>query len=271
MELAILFVLGLVVGSFLNVCIDRVPRGESVISPPSHCRACGRALARRDLVPVLSYFWLRGRCRYCRASIPWRLPAVEVATGLLFAGAGYLVGFSPRLAPALFYGSLFLVVLVVDLEWQIIPNRLVYPALPLVWLASVLSFPPEAARSAMGFLPVALLSNDAVLALSQSLAGGVAAFLVMLLPWAVYPEGMGGGDVKLAALVGLATGFPLSLLALFISFLGGGLVGGLLLLSGVKGRKDPIPFGPFLSIAAMAAFFWGDALVAWYWHSLRLQ
>ncbi len=110
-----------------------------------------------------------------------------------------------------------------------------------------------------------------VVALFQSLAGGVAAFLVMLLPWAVYPEGMGGGDVKLAALVGLATGFPLSLLALFISFLGGGLVGGLLLLSGVKGRKDPIPFGPFLSVAAMAAFFWGDALAAWYWHSLRLQ
>lgn len=269
MDSAALFILGLVVGSFLNVCIDRLPRGESILRPPSHCDACGQALARRDLVPVLSYLWLRGRCRYCGGSISWRLPLVEMAAGVLFALLGQMVGMSPRLAPAAFYGSIFLVVLVVDLEKRIIPNRLVYPALPLAWLLSAVWSPSEAARSTLGLFQVMSQNGDTVLALGQSLAGGLVAFLVMLVPCFLYPEGMGAGDVKLAALVGLATGFPLSFLALFISFLGGGLVGGALLITGIKGRKDPIPFGPFLAVAGMVALLWGDRLAAWYWHALR--
>lgn len=265
-----LFFVGLVVGSFLNVCIDRIPRGESLLYPPSHCDACGHALARHDLVPVLSYLWLGGRCRYCKAPVSWRLPAVEIATGMLFAGMGMFVGLGPRLAPAVFYGSLFLVILVVDLDQQIIPNRLIYPALPVAWLLSVLWSPSEAARNTLGLFQIMSQGGDTTLALAQSLAGGLVAFLVMLIPWLLYPDGMGAGDVKLAALVGLVTGFPLSFLALLLSFLSGGLVGGLLLLSGAKGRKDPIPFGPFLVAAGFVTFLWGDPLAAWYWQSLRL-
>lgn len=269
MDSVVLFVLGLMVGSFLNVCIDRIPRGGSLLYPPSHCEACGRALARRDLVPLLSYLWLRGRCRYCRAPISWRLPAVELATAFLFAGMGQMVGWSLRLVPALFYGSLFLVILVVDLERQIIPNRLVYPALPLAWLFAPLWPLSEASRNTFGSLSASFLGVEAVLALAQSLAGGLAAFLVMLVPWRLYPGGMGAGDVKLAALVGLAAGFPLAFLALLLSFVSGGLVGGALIISRAKGRKESIPFGPFLAAAGMAAFLWGDPLARWYWSSLR--
>ncbi len=263
-----LFGFGLVLGSFFNVCIDRVPKGNSVVRPPSHCDACGHLLAWRDLIPVISYLLLRGRCRYCGACVSWRVPAVEVATGLLFAGLGLVVGWSASLIPALVYSSLFLVVLVIDLETQTIPNRLILPAIPLVWLLSTMWPPTDASRSMLSVLPGPLVSNGLVMALLQSLAGGLVAFLIMLLPFLLYPEGMGGGDVKLAAVVGLATGFPLSLLALFISFLGGGIIGGALLLSGAKGRKDPIPFGPFLSVAAVVALIWGDELAGWYWHSL---
>ncbi|MDO8689418.1 MAG: prepilin peptidase [Dehalococcoidia bacterium] len=263
-----LFVLGAVVGSFLNVCIDRIPKGESIFFPPSHCDSCGRRLAPLDLVPALTYLWQRGKCRYCHADVHWRMPVVELATGILFAGIGHMVGWGLQLAPALFYASLFLVVLVTDLERQMIPNRLVLPALPLAWLLSVLWPLPEAARGVLVLLPAPLMSGGVTPVLVQSLAGGLIAFLVMLIPWLLFPGGLGAGDVKLAALVGLATGFPLALLALLISFLGGGVVGGALLLTGVKGRKEPIPFGPFLAIAAMVVFLWGDALARWYWHSL---
>lgn len=270
MPSVLLFILGLVVGSFLNVCIDRIPRSESLLHPPSHCDVCGRALARRDLVPVLSYLWLGGRCRYCRAAISWRLPAVEVATGVLFAGMGLATGLGLRLLPGLIYGSLFLVILVVDLERQIIPNQIVYLALPVCWILSVFWTPSEAARNTLGFFQVLSQGGDTSLALGQSLAGGLAAFLVMLVPFRLNPEGMGAGDVKLAALVGVVTGFPLGFLALLLSFVGGGLVGAALLLSGAKGRKEPIPFGPFLAVGAMVALVWGDPLAAWYWQSVRL-
>lgn len=265
-----LFFVGLVVGSFLNVCIDRIPRGESLVFPPSHCDICEHALSWLDLVPVLSYLGLSGKCRYCGEPISWRLPVVELATGALFAGLALQLGFNPRLAAAIMYVSIFLVILVVDLEQQIIPNRLIYPALPVVWLLSALWAPSEAARNTLGLFQILSQGGDMPLALGQSLAGGLVAFLVMLIPWLLYPDGMGAGDVKLAALVGLVTGFPLSFLALLLSFLTGGLVGGLLLLSGAKGRKDPIPFGPFLVVAGMAALLWGDPLAAWYWHLLRL-
>lgn len=265
-----LFFVGLVVGSFLNVCIDRIPREESLVFPPSHCDICGHALSWLDLVPVLSYLGLSGKCRYCGEPISWRLPVVELATGALFAGLALQLGFNPRLAAAIVYVSIFLVILVVDMEHQVIPNRLLYPALPVAGLLSLLWPPSEAARDALGFLTAASQGGDTVLAISQSLAGGLAAFLVLLVPWLVFPSGIGSGDVKLAALVGLVTGFPLSFLALLLSFLSGGLVGGLLLLSGAKSRKDPIPFGPFLVVAGMATLLWGDPLAAWYWQSLRL-
>ncbi|MDP2936483.1 MAG: prepilin peptidase, partial [Dehalococcoidia bacterium] len=246
MASAALFFVGLVVGSFLNVCIDRIPREESLVFPPSHCDICGHALSWLDLVPVLSYLGLSGKCRYCGEPLSWRLPVVELATGALFAGLALQLGFNPRLAAAIVYVSIFLIIFVVDMERQVIPNRLLYPALPVAGLLSLLWPPSEAARDALGFLIAVFQGGDTVLAISQSLAGGLAAFLVLLVPWLVFPSGIGSGDVKLAALVGLTTGFPLCLLAMLLSVVSGGLVAVVLLLSGSKGRKEPIPFGPFL-------------------------
>lgn len=267
---ATLFVFGLVLGSFLNVCIDRIPRGQSIVLPPSHCDICGHRLVARDLIPIVSYLMLKGRCRYCAAPITWRLPVVELANGLLFAGLGSLLGWGIRLLPALAYGSLFLVILAIDLETQKIPNRLILPAIPAVWLLSALWPSPAASSGVLDILGISISAGGVALPLLLSLAGGAVAFTVMLIPWLLYPGGMGAGDLKLAAVVGLATGFPLSLLALFISFLGGGIIGGALLLSGIKGRKDAIPFGPFLTVAGMVALLWGDVLVRWYWQSFSL-
>ncbi len=267
---ATLFVFGLVLGSFLNVCIDRIPSGESIVRPPSHCDVCGRRLLARDLIPIVSYLMLRGRCRYCAAPVSWRLPLVELASGVLFAGLGNLLGWGISLIPALAYGSLFLVILVIDLETHKIPNRLVLPAIPVVWLLSALWPTPEASRGLLHVFAIPISAGGVVQPLLLSLAGGAASFAVMLIPWLLYPGGMGAGDLKLAAVVGLATGLPLSLLALFISFLGGGIVGGALLLSGIKGRKDAIPFGPFLTVAGMVVLLWGDQLARWYLQSFGL-
>lgn len=262
----VLFVLGLVTGSLLNIGSDRITRNDSPNLGPFRCDSCGHPLAWRDVIPLISFLWLRGRCGYCHALIPRRAPVVELATGLLFAGIGAVTGWQLQTVPALLYGSLLLVITVVDVERQIIPNQLVYPALPLVWLTSVLHPAANASGSIVYLLPSSFLGGHAGTVLLLSLAGGLVAFLIMLISWLAYPSGMGAGDVKLAALVGLMAGFPLTFLVLIVSLLAGGLAGAILLLSGKRGRKDPIPFGPFLALGGLVAIMWGDSLASWYWH-----
>ncbi|MFQ5925559.1 MAG: prepilin peptidase [Dehalococcoidia bacterium] len=243
LEIALFALLGLAVGSFLNLCIDRLPLGRSIISPPSHCDACQQRLKAQHLVPLFSYLWLRGRCRYCGAHIPRRLPLVELATALLFAFLSWQYGLSLQLGMALVYGSLFLLIFVIDLEHGLVLNNLVYPGMALAFVFSF--FWPE-------------------LGVVRALLGGVIGFGLMLIPYLISRGGMGGGDVKLAGLIGLATGFPLIFLALFLGILSGGIVAIALLISGVKSRKEPIPFGPFLAAAAMVTLIWGPAMYQWY-------
>jgi len=235
--------LGLVVSSFLNVCIDRLPEGESIVSPPSHCPSCGRRLAPFDLIPLLSYVLLRGRCRYCRAPIPRRVLVVESTTGLLFALLWYRYGFSLWLLLATLYTCFFIVIFFIDLEHHLVLNRVIYPAIVVALL--VIPFAPgHSAR--------------------ELLLGGLIGFALLFLITFIYPAGMGMGDVKLATFIGLIVGFPSVFVAFLISFVAGGLVGGGLLLTGLKGRKDPIPFAPFLVAGGMVAMLYGEEILDWY-------
>jgi leader peptidase (prepilin peptidase)/N-methyltransferase len=195
------------------------------------------------LIPVLSYLVLRGRCRYCGASIPRRVLLVETLTALLFVLLWVRYGLSLRLLLATLYTCFFIVIFFIDLEHQLVLNRVIYPAI----LLAVLAIPVTPNHSAV-----------------ELLSGGAIGFGVLFLIALIYPAGMGMGDVKLATFIGLVVGFPAVFAALLVSFVLGGLVGGGLLLTGLKGRKDAIPFAPFLVTGGMVAMLYGQQVIAWY-------
>ena len=235
--------LGLAISSFLNVCIDRLPERASIVSPPSHCPACGRRLAPFDLIPLVSYLLLKGRCRNCGAPIPRRVLLVEVMTGLLFVLLWCHYGASLHLLLATLYTCFFIVIFFIDLERHLVLNRVIYPAIVVALLA------------------IPITPNHDVVKL---VGGGAIGFGVLFLIAFIYPAGMGMGDVKLATFIGLVVGFPPVFVALLISFVAGGLIGGGLLVTGLKGRKDPIPFAPFLVAGGMAAMLYGQQIIDWY-------
>ena len=258
MLIVVFALLGTAVGSFLNVCIDRLPAGKSLLRPPSHCDACQHPLSPKDLIPVFSYLWLRRRCRYCQASIPFRPFWVELGTGFLFAFTCWHYGLSAEFAVTAFYGSLFLVLGVIDLEHRLILNKIVYPAIVVALIIDVFLPPP-------GFFDVNLpwpgIVNG-VLGGAIGLAFLLMAYLISLLIY--HREGIGFGDVKLAALIGLVTGFQLVLVALLMGVILGGVVAGILLSLKIKKRQEAIPFGPFLSLATIATLLWGSYILNWY-------
>jgi len=234
---------GIAVGSFLNVCIDRLPERQSLLRPASHCPACKHRLAIKDLIPVFSYLWLRGRCRYCRAPIPRRVLWVEVGTGVMFAFLWWQYGLTPELGIMSFYSCLLIVILVIDLERGVILNKVVYPA------------------AAIALIIAAFMPDPGII---KALIGGGLGLAIMLLVALVFRGGIGWGDVKMAGLVGLVTGFPLVLISLLLAIVGGGLIAAVLLLLKVKQRKQAIPFGPFLSAGAMITLLWGASILEWY-------
>lgn len=248
-------VLGLFVGSFLNVCIDRLPRGQSIVRPPSHCSSCNQRLAIKDLIPLFSYLWLRGRCRYCQARIPLRLPIVEGITALLFALIYWKYGLEPQLGIVLFYACILTVIFVIDLEHQLVLNIITYPSMIFALGLSLLQ--PEIAEEAplVGGITGQLVS---------SIVGGAIGLAFMALPLIVYRRGMGLGDVKLGALIGLMTGYPIVLVALLMSVISGGLLSIFLLATRIKSRKDPIPFAPFIAASALVTILWGQPIFDWY-------
>lgn len=237
------FLLGLATGSFLNVCIDRLPRRESIVLPPSHCDVCQHRLKLLELVPLLSYLYLKGKCHYCGASIHYRMPLVETLTGLIFVLLWNHYGFSIELLLAILFACLFMVVVVIDIEHHLILNRLVYPAIAFAFLVPILT--PD-----YGIIPAVI-------------GGAIGAG--MLLPLAfLFPSGMGGGDVKLAALIGLLVGFPQVFIALLIAFVIGGAVGGGLILAKLRGRKDAIPLAPFLTAGLIITVLYGGEILRLY-------
>ena len=245
--------LGTVIGSFLNVCIDRLPAGKSLVYPPSHCDACQHRLSPKDLIPVFSYLWLGRHCRYCHEPIPRRLFWVEVGSGLLFALTYWHCSLSAEFAVITFYCCLFIVLGVIDLEHKLILNKIVYPMAVVALFISV--FLPWS-----GIIDVSLPWPES----ASGVIAGAIGFVFLLIPALIYRGGMGWGDVKMAALVGLVTGFPLVFVALLLGVVLGGLVAGILLWLKIKKRKEPIPFGPFLSLATIATLLWGSDILNWY-------
>jgi leader peptidase (prepilin peptidase)/N-methyltransferase len=256
--------LGVAVGSFLNVCIDRLPVGGSLVSPPSRCDTCQHKLSPEDLIPVFSYLWLRGRCRYCQARIPRRVLLVELLSGIFFFLASLrfvLIPDSPEYAPfaiTAIYGCVFLVIMFIDWEHKLILNKVTYPAAVVVLIIlGVDSFWSELGLlNNLHFLPE--------LSILSGIIGGAIGFAFFLIVLLINPRGMGMGDIKLAGLIGLVTGFPLVILALFIGIFIGGLVAVVLLLLRVKGRKDAIPYGTFLALGPLITLLWGHDILTWY-------
>jgi leader peptidase (prepilin peptidase) / N-methyltransferase len=235
---------GLVIGSFLNVVIARLPHGRSLWAPRSSCPECGHQIAWYDNIPLLSFVALRGRCRACAARIPWRYPLVEAATAALFLiawiiFAGDLAGF---VIAAIFVAAL-VAITVIDLRHQIIPDAITLPGIVVGLAASI-------AAGRISWL-------DAVLGVL--VGGGV--FVVIIV---VSRGGMGGGDLKLGAMLGAFLGWQALLVALFVAVMLGGISAVALLVSGRLARKDAIPFGPFLALGGVVALFWGGQIIAWY-------
>jgi len=242
--------LGLVVGSFLNVCIDRLPRNESIVNPPSHCSACQHKLTAKDLIPLFSYLRLRGRCRYCQAAIPRRLFWVELATALIFALLYWHYGLSVELGVMAFYACLFIIIFVIDLEHGLILNKVVYPGMVVALL--------------LALLPQSWLAQQIGTRVAYAALGGAIGFGIFLLIAIVSRGGMGWGDVKLAALIGLATGFPLVFFSIIMGAILGGIVAVALVIAKKRKRRETIPFGPFLALAAMITLLWGSNILSWY-------
>lgn len=238
--------LGLAAGSFLTVVVHRLPRAESVVAPASRCPSCGTAIAVRDNLPVLSYLLLGGRCRTCGAPISVRYPLTEGLTAALFVGAALRFD-SPYVAAVM---AVFLAVLVavalIDAEHRIVPNRIVYPAAPAfavpIVIGDLAGEPLDALRAAIGLL---------------AFGGGMLAVAL------ISPRGMGMGDVKLAALIGLVLG-SLGLGPVAVAAAGAVLAGGVGAVAAVvlagAGRKQAMPFGPFLAVGAVLAAFAGSEI-----------
>jgi leader peptidase (prepilin peptidase)/N-methyltransferase len=243
--------LGLAVGSFLNVVIYRVPRKESIVRPRSACPTCGVPIANRDNVPVVSWLVLRGRCRHCHEAISIRYPVVESLTAALFAGAALRFGFDWALPAYLVFLAGLLALACTDLELLLLPKRIVYPTLVLV--------------SGLLFLAAAITgdwhqSRDAF-------ASGAVAFAVFFTLNFINPRWLGFGDVRLALLIGVGLGWlgpGTALLGFFLGFLLGALIGVGLILARRIGRRSPVPFGVFLSAGAVLAVFAGEPILRWY-------
>jgi leader peptidase (prepilin peptidase)/N-methyltransferase len=232
--------LGLCIGSFINVVIYRLPRGESIVTGRSHCTLCGKTIAWYDLFPLGSYLLLGGRCRHCGAPISWRYPLVECLNAGLFLALYLHLGISAVVVKYLFLAALLVAVSFIDLEYFLIPNSLVLAG--VIFGAGVTFFVHD-------------------VSLWSALLGAVSCSGFLLLVSLVSRGGMGLGDVKLALVTGLFLGWPLGPVGLLIGICIGGLLGIVLLVTGIKGRKDPIPFGPFIALGTMIALFWGRAIL----------
>jgi len=231
---------------------------RSLVSPPSHCDACQHQLSSIDLIPVFSYLCLLGRCRYCGARIPRRVLLVEVLSGILFFLAFWRFGLSVEFAITAFWCCVFLIIMFIDWEHKLILNKVTYPTavVALVILAIDSLLPEPGILSNLRFVPeVSILSG---------IIGGAIGFIFFLIVVIINPRGMGMGDVKLAGLIGLVTGFPLAVVALLIGIFIGGLVAIVVLSLRLKGRKDVIPYGTFLALGPMATLLWGNDILNWY-------
>ncbi|MHB8236910.1 MAG: prepilin peptidase [Acidithiobacillus ferrivorans] len=259
MSVAYLFIalLGLLIGSFLNVVVHRVPRRESIIHPASHCPHCGHLLRPWENIPVLSWLLLRGRCHACGHAIAWRYPALELLTGLLSLVVVGQLGLSWPLIPALVFTWVLLALAMIDLETQLLPDRITKPGLLIGLLLN---------GSALLWPGIGLVTPlDALLGVC--IGYGSLWLLATVYYRATGRHGMGGGDLKLLGMIGAWLGWQAVFLTLFIAALSGGLVALGFLLRG-KGRDYAMPFGPYLALGGWFLLLWPQAILSGYLHLL---
>jgi len=245
---ASVFVFGLIVGSFLNVCICRLPKNESIVSPPSHCPGCSYQIRWYDNIPLLSYLLLRGKCRGCGAHISLQYPLVELLNAVLTLLLFLRFGPTPAFAALFLFCSALVVITFIDIEHQIIPDEISLPGVVIGFLLSFVIPGHTWLNSLLGIL----------------LGGGS----LLLVAWAYHrftgKEGMGGGDIKLLAMMGAFLGWKAVLFIVFASSLLGSVFGVTIMLLQKKDGKLAIPFGPYLAFGAVLYIFYGRPLILWY-------
>ncbi|HHW02639.1 MAG TPA: prepilin peptidase [Thermoanaerobacterales bacterium] len=239
----IVFILGLIVGSFLNVCIYRIPRGQSIVFPPSSCPSCGRRLKPLHMVPVLSFLLLGGKCAYCKEKISAVYPIVELGTAALYTFLLYRFSIGMLFFKYSLLFSILIVVCFIDMENQIIPDEIIIVGL----LAGIIFSSVDKQNLLRDYIPGAMIGSGIIL-------------LIVILS----RGGMGGGDIKLMAVIGIFLGWRKALLTLFISFILGGIFAFFLLITRKKGMKDTVPYGPFLGAAVIVTVFYYPYIVPYY-------
>ena len=243
----IIFIIGLVIGSFSTVCIYRLPRNESIVFPGSHCPRCSYPIEWHDNIPLISYIILKGKCRSCAEKISLQYPLVEFLTASLYLFLFYFYGLQLRTVVYMVFCSALVIIAFIDLKEKIIPDVI---SLPL---------------TALGFLSSFVLKNISPLnSLLGILAGGGSLYLIAIAGTYIFrKEAMGGGDIKLSAMVGAFLGWQLALLSLFIGFLLGSVIG-IIVLMKTKGEIRDVPFGPFIALGTLIALFFGQGILDWY-------
>jgi len=239
-------------GSFLTVCVHRLPKGQSVVAPRSACPQCGRQIPWYDNVPLFSFLWLRGRCRSCQARIPPRYPIIELANGLGYLLVVWQFGL---IWPTIVYAglvSVFLVVSWIDWDHKIIPDVITLPGIVVGFLCAALVLPTGWLNSLVGIL----------------VGGGILLVLAWASPFLFGKEGIGGGDIKFLAMVGAFLGWQQAILTLMVGSVAGAIVGIVLLATKVLQKGQYIPFGPYLALGGLIAVLWGSELWNWYFNGL---
>ncbi|MDF2840409.1 MAG: peptidase [Clostridia bacterium] len=245
----LIFVLGLSIGSFLNVCIYRIPEKKSIAFPASHCPTCEHSLNAIDLIPIVGYLINKGKCKYCGVKISIQYPMVELLTGILFLLLFHKFFITMEFIKYIVLVSLLIIITFVDIERQEIPDELILFGLVAGLLFNIYNIKTDMVPGIIGFI----------------LGGGV--FLIIAM---VTNGAMGGGDIKLMAVLGLFFGWKLIIMIALISFVIGAVVSLILIAAKVKSRKDFIPFGPFISIAALLVIFYGTQIIQFYFRSILI-
>jgi leader peptidase (prepilin peptidase)/N-methyltransferase len=246
------FILGAIIGSFLTVCVHRIPKGQSVVVPRSACPYCDKHIRWYDNVPLVSFFWLQGRCRNCHREISSRYPIIELTNGLGYLLVVWRFGFT---WPTIIYAglvSVFLVVSWIDWDHKIIPDVITLPGIVVGFLCATLLLPTGWTNSLVGIL----------------VGGGILLLLAWVSPFLFGKEGIGGGDIKFLAMVGAFLGWQQAVLTLMVGSVVGALVGLVLLAMKVLQKGQYIPFGPYLALGGFIAVLWGSELWHWYFNGL---
>ena len=246
------FILGIILGSFLTVCVHRVPKGLSIVAPRSACPACGKLIRWYDNVPLLSFLWLKGACRACQEAITPRYPIIELANGLGYLLVVWRFGFTWQTIVYAGLFSVFWVVTWIDWDHKIIPDVITLPGIVIGFLCGALLLPTGWFNSILGIV----------------VGGGILLALAWISPYVFGKEGMGGGDIKFLAMVGAFLGWQQALITLMVASVFGAVIGiGLLALKVMK-KGQYIPFGPYLALGALIAMIWGTDIWQWYFRGL---